>query len=488
MRKCKRLLRLTAYLAMLAAFFVPAYVFGAIKVLAFEGIDHSQKCSVTFELPGTYREVLEDRDIEVRLYRIDDISEDTFPADVTAQELKSMAETQAAYLKVELWEDIPDTLPDYEIRVVHNQGIQANMPTGVYLVCVRPIQVGRVTYEALPYIVCLPNPIRISNDEQTWIYDLNVELKLGEDMESAPPNPGNESREDEASEENEVKLTGRHRTGDDIPILGMVAGVAVAVALYIICLLWAQRRVRKNGLNRETEAVISVTGIFKNIFAAVGIVLLTILVMVGIRYYQEQKQREAVNRKVIVSSKESPEHSNAQEPDSIWAECDRLGLPKIDFQQLKLINEDSIGWIYACNGEINYPVVVSDGEYYLRHSIEKEDARSGTIYAYSAVSNPLEQERMILFGHNMRDGSMFHPLLQYWQERDYAVENPFIYIITDTNLYQYEVHSVEVKEYEDIDFVEATVPTDTKTIDLITCEYSGTDTRLIVEAILREMW
>ncbi len=481
MRKRKRLLRITAYLFLLAALFAPACIFRTMKVFASEGIDHLQKCSVTFEIPGTYREALEDKEIAVRLYRIQDMTEDTFPADVTAQDLKNMAETQSALLKVRQWEDVPETQPDYEIRVVHNQGTQANMLTGVYLVCMRPIQVENVTYEALPYIVCLPNPMPIQDGKENWVYDLKVDLKLGENTKSGPPTQDRDDKEEEDP-------PFRHRTGDDIPIGGMLAGVAVAGALYLLCLLLSKRREKKNGFHRETETVISVMGIFRNIFAAAGIVLLTIVVMVGIRYYQEQKEREAVNRLVMVSSEEASEQPKEPETESIWTMCDRLGLPKIDFQQLKSINEDSIGWIYACNGEINAPVVVSDGEYYLRRSIEKEASRSGTIYAYSKTTEPLEQERMILFGHNMRDGSMFHPLLQYWQNSSYAAENPYVYFITEDNLYQYEVHSVTVKEFEDIDFVEKDVPTETKTLDLITCEYSGKDTRLIVEANLKEMW
>ena len=88
-------------------------------------------------------------------------------------------------------------------------------------------------------------------------------------------------------------------------------------------------------------------------------------------------------------------------------------------------NTDLIGWVSIKGTSINYPVVWSPGdpEYYLRRSFEKEYSQSGVPFL-DAACDP-EKNQLLIYGHNMRDGSMFTPLLSY-QNEEFWKEHPTI--------------------------------------------------------------
>ena len=84
-------------------------------------------------------------------------------------------------------------------------------------------------------------------------------------------------------------------------------------------------------------------------------------------------------------------------------------------------NSDIIGWITVDGTKIDYPVMQtqSDPEFYLRRSYEKKYSISGVPFldAYSDVFKPTLN--WLIYGHNMKDGTMFHDLLDYAEEDFY---------------------------------------------------------------------
>lgn len=89
----------------------------------------------------------------------------------------------------------------------------------------------------------------------------------------------------------------------------------------------------------------------------------------------------------------------------------------VDAKYVKLYkkNKDIIGWIKVRDTHMNYPVMqtVNTPQFYLRRNFDKEDSISGTPFldAQSDLFTP--SSNWLIYGHNMKDGTMFHDLLEY---------------------------------------------------------------------------
>ncbi|WP_411677963.1 class B sortase [Caproicibacter sp.] len=86
------------------------------------------------------------------------------------------------------------------------------------------------------------------------------------------------------------------------------------------------------------------------------------------------------------------------------------------FDQLKAVNRDVTGWITLPGTEIDYPVLLAPSgspDFYLTHDWEKNETKYGSIFMLSSDSAGKQLKNTILYGHSMKDGSMFAPLLNY---------------------------------------------------------------------------
>lgn len=87
------------------------------------------------------------------------------------------------------------------------------------------------------------------------------------------------------------------------------------------------------------------------------------------------------------------------------------------YDQLLEINEDIVGWIKVPNTKIDYPVMQSsDNLYYLDKAINLEKNRAGSIFMDFRNGGDGEDKHTILYGHHMRDGTMFKGLIKYENE------------------------------------------------------------------------
>jgi sortase B len=82
--------------------------------------------------------------------------------------------------------------------------------------------------------------------------------------------------------------------------------------------------------------------------------------------------------------------------------------------ELKIQNSDTAGYLSIEGTVIQYPVVRGkDNSYYEKHTFSKKKNASGAIFMDSKNSMDLNDFNIVLYGHNMKDGSMFHELTQY---------------------------------------------------------------------------
>lgn len=87
---------------------------------------------------------------------------------------------------------------------------------------------------------------------------------------------------------------------------------------------------------------------------------------------------------------------------------------EIDWDYLKSVNEDIIAWIEIEDTNISYPVLKDENLYYLKHSFNKKYNSNGSIFTTN--KNPFEDEETIVYGHNMKNGSMFSNLGKFLDE------------------------------------------------------------------------
>ena len=123
----------------------------------------------------------------------------------------------------------------------------------------------------------------------------------------------------------------------------------------------------------------------------------------------------------------------------------------IDFNKLKEQNKETVAWIKVNNTNIEYPVVkANNNNFYLNHSFDKSENLAGWIFADYRNKFDNTDKNIIIYGHNMRDGSMFGSLKNIlnsdWYENE---ENTNITLYTENEKCIYKVFSIYKIESED---------------------------------------
>ena len=111
----------------------------------------------------------------------------------------------------------------------------------------------------------------------------------------------------------------------------------------------------------------------------------------------------------------------------------------VDFDSLRAVNEDVIGWMIQEGTEINFPIVQGeDNEYYLTHLYTGAVNRTGSIFADAGNSPYFTDMCTYLYGHNRKNGSMFASLPNYLDEEYYRA-HPTMTVITPYEDYAAEI-------------------------------------------------
>ncbi len=92
----------------------------------------------------------------------------------------------------------------------------------------------------------------------------------------------------------------------------------------------------------------------------------------------------------------------------------------INFMALERINPDVVGWLTAEGTELDYPVVQgTDNDFYLWHLFDGEPNKLGSLFMDYRNSEDFSDKNTVIYGHNMKDGSMFASLAKYKDQRYY---------------------------------------------------------------------
>ena len=245
----------------------------------------------------------------------------------------------------------------------------------------------------------------------------------------------------------------------------------------------------------------------------INIILVAIIIVclsiIGYKYYNYNKDdklnSEIQDLQPVINEASDSDNNSSGENDGQDQSKEGNYVNSANEEELKSINSDYKMWIQIENTNINYPVVQSsDNDYYLKHNFRKESNISGTVFVESA--NDIDNDKnIILYGHNMRNGTMFNNITNYKEESFFNEDNK-INIIMNNTLYEYEVFSVYVKNVSEVNLAigfasedefinyaynEAEESLYKKDVDfsaednlitLVTCSYEFTDARTIVVA------
>ena len=187
-------------------------------------------------------------------------------------------------------------------------------------------------------------------------------------------------------------------------------------------------------------------------------------------------------------------------------------LAGVNLEALREINGDIVGWIEIPGTEISHPLLQGqDNQFYLTHNWKKEESAGGSLFLEVTGSRSLTDFNTIVYGHRMRNETMFGSL-KYYEEPDFWREHPSVYIVLEDAVYRYDIFSaqkagikemvyrldIEEKGLEEeliswcvensvIDTGIVPAPED-RIVTLSTCTGSGYSRRWIVQGVLAQIY
>ena len=130
-----------------------------------------------------------------------------------------------------------------------------------------------------------------------------------------------------------------------------------------------------------------------------------------VRHFNREGEQEYEALREYVNEEER-EEDESEEQDSTLA-----SKATVDFQALRKINLDIIAWIRIPDTKSDYPIVQGkNNAYYLKHMFQKTEHAAGSIFLDVDNEADFSNRKSILYGHNMKDGSMFQGLHRFQEE------------------------------------------------------------------------
>lgn len=239
----------------------------------------------------------------------------------------------------------------------------------------------------------------------------------------------------------------------------------------------------------------------------VGFAAMTIIG--GIFYFKSQKEYKTGDNAYAALAGAVLTVTDSSSPGQAETEPESTFPLSVDFGALKAVNEATVGWIRSDSGIIDYPVMqAGDNDWFLTHLPDGTENKNGSIFMDFRSSADFSDRHTILYGHNMRTGTMFGELVEYGKEGYYEA-HPTLLLATPTNgnfllevfsgyvvpgnsdIYQltfesdsqYETYLERIRKLSD--FVSpVTVTKDDRIVTLSTCTYDYEDARYVLHCKL----
>ena len=236
--------------------------------------------------------------------------------------------------------------------------------------------------------------------------------------------------------------------------------------------------------------------------AAAGVLAAAFLLLWPV--YKEKKTNYMMRQTAIISDQTTMTADLSDEIGNGATEDDQgdFGNANVDFEALQQINPDIVAWIEVDGTSISYPILQSSPDepedYYLTHDAEKNESKHGAIYMQKRNDPKFKDFMTVLYGHNMRDGSMFRQLHNFKDNTFLQTHGRIVIHLPNGRKKYYKIISAEITtaenilitydNFEDEDIAEAYWKNNIGTFDIGHCIVLSTccgdpTKRLIVAAI-----
>ena len=263
----------------------------------------------------------------------------------------------------------------------------------------------------------------------------------------------------------------------------------------------------------------------KEILIVLSVVLVVVIVACGLwlGYYAVDSQRQKQTYETLAKDflLEEPKSSLSLAEDDSSGESSAAGETMVtlttappchDLAALQSENPDCVGWLTIPDTTVDYPIVwtPNDPEHYLRRDFYDSYASGGTPFLDGRNKPQAEGQNLIVYGHNMLDGTMFKPMLQYLTP-NFQVTHEDIYLELNGAQYRYQVlaaletntrspvytytdlnNTAEMEDFRAMLLEETGLDAILQAegyLTLSTCNDQGGNSRvLVVAALVDEMW
>lgn len=129
---------------------------------------------------------------------------------------------------------------------------------------------------------------------------------------------------------------------------------------------------------------------------------------------------------------------------------DETGYRIVNYQKLKELNPDFVGWIDIPGTNISYPIVYSsaNNDVYLRTTFTKQYNSAGSIFIDYRCNPSLMERNTLIYGHRMKNGTMFNQVEKFLNQ-EFWQDNSEIHIYTDSGIMVYNIFSAYKARVED---------------------------------------
>jgi sortase B len=173
----------------------------------------------------------------------------------------------------------------------------------------------------------------------------------------------------------------------------------------------------------------------------VGVVLIAVsgwnLYRIFNDYHSSNKLYDKLSGKYVVVQ-DATQQAGA-DGELAWYE-----MASVDLAGVQTENSDVVGWLFFENEDISYPILFSgDDSSYIRTALDGTPATAGCIFMEGANTPDFEDSHTIIYGHNMRNLSMFGKLKYYKEQDDYYENHMYFQIVTEDVIYRYQIFAYE---------------------------------------------
>lgn len=181
---------------------------------------------------------------------------------------------------------------------------------------------------------------------------------------------------------------------------------------------------------------------------AVLLVSVISLIRIGIGYWKSDRLRAQAQQDFLLPPKIAETASEPQAPKPEEIVVPQLP-PQVDFDALEAANSDAVGWLWIGGTEISYPLLqTDDNARYLNTAYDGSRSAAGSIFLDYRNAADFSDDNTILYGHNMKNRSMFGSLKQFRQQV-FADEHSEIYILMRSGTLKYKVFAAYEVSAED---------------------------------------